>query len=169
MITVFELMLAYQLKHFAADYPLQANRYMLGKFLPGWAFVLPLLAHVGVHAVMTFAIALVFGKSVPFALAAAVFDASVHFVMDRIKASPRWMGRWKPLTGPQWMEATAIVDRSGSVQVPFENMALARDDHAQAQAKLTGNKLFWIAIGFDQAVHHLTHYAIIWAILGFPR
>src|ERR1041384_1569844 len=103
MTTLFLLLVAYQVKHFLADYPLQTNRYMLGKFRKGWGFVLPLLSHVAVHAFGTAAISLAFGASISMAVRLALFDAAVHFVMDRVKAGERYMGRWKPLTGPQWM------------------------------------------------------------------
>jgi hypothetical protein len=147
MNTMFALLVAYQLKHFLADYPGQTNRYMLGKFRADWGFVFPLLAHVGVHALGTLVIALAFGCPLPLALKLAVFDASVHFAMDRIKASPRWMGRWKPLTGPGYLEAEKTGDRKA----------------------IRGNSLFWNCLGLDQLVHHLTHYVCAWFILGAGR
>lgn len=116
------LVLIYQLKHFIADYLLQ-GKYMLKKFAPGWEFVLPLAAHCAVHAVFTFAITAVF---VPWLLAAslAAFDFVVHFIMDRIKASPRMLGRF------------------------------TKDDPR-----------FWWALGFDQMIHHITHYIIIYIVV----
>ncbi len=161
IFTIFALLVVYQLKHFVADYPLQ-GRYMLGKFKPGWEFVLPLLAHVGVHAAGTLGIALAFGVSAPRALLLALFDAGVHFTMDRIKASPRLMGRWKPLTADQYV----------SSQKTLSGPPMSDDEFIQAlwiseaKRKLLGNKLFWWALGFDQLVHHLTHYACIAMILA---
>src|ERR1700686_5136816 len=100
MTLIFKVLLAYQLKHFLADYPLQSNRYMLGKFLDhGW--VKPLLAHVAVHGAGTFLIACLFGR-LDLALQLAVFDAGVHFIMDRLKAGRRYMGRWKPLSATEF-------------------------------------------------------------------
>lgn len=55
MKIVFALLIAFQVKHFLADYPLQ-NRYMLGKFKDGWAFFWPLMAHAAVHGFGTFLI-----------------------------------------------------------------------------------------------------------------
>src|SRR5271166_324283 len=102
MTAVFVLLLVYQLKHFIADYPLQTS-YMLGKFMEkGW--VVPLAAHAGIHASLTLAIALYYQAargghtSVLLALGLAVFDFSIHFTMDRIKASSKLMGRWKALS-----------------------------------------------------------------------
>lgn len=79
--TIFLLLVIFQLKHFLCDYPLQ-GRYMLGKFKKeGWE--LSLAAHAGVHFLATFAIGLFFGFQI--ALAVAVLDFGVHFVVDKIK------------------------------------------------------------------------------------
>jgi hypothetical protein len=121
MSLVFLLLIAYQLKHFVADYPLQ-GRYMLGKFRPGWDFLGPLAAHAAVHGALTFCIAGFFSGSPRTAACLALFDSAVHFAMDRIKAGPKYLGR-------------------------FKDMAFAP---------------FWWCLGFDQMVHHLTHYAIIY-------
>jgi len=133
---VFVLLLAFQAKHYLADYPLQ-RRYMLGKFKDDWGFFLPLLAHVSVHALGTFLIACWFG--VGKAILLAIFDATVHFVMDRIKASKKYLGRFKPLTAETAAIATPI--------------------------QWKHNDYFWWSLGVDQMVHHLTHYAIIFAIV----
>lgn len=131
------LLLAYQAKHFIADYPLQ-RRFMLGKFKEGWGFVLPLLAHVAVHAVGTFLITCWFG--IGWALAYAGFDATIHFFMDRAKASKKYLGRFKPLTAETAPTANAQQWRA--------------------------NDYFWWSLGLDQMVHHLTHYAIIYTIVS---
>jgi len=136
MTVIFTLLLAFQLKHFLADYPLQ-RRFMLGKFRDDWGFVPPLLAHVAVHAAGTFLIACWFG--VRRAAVLALLDASVHFVMDRVKASKRYLGRYKPLT--------------------------AETAPAATPAQWASNDRFWWSVGLDQGVHHLTHYAIIFAIV----
>lgn len=90
--TLFILLILFQLKHFIADYPLQ-GQYMLGKFKSGTEWILPLTAHSSVHAIGTFIISILF---VPFniALSLAVLDFGLHFVMDRIKASPNILGRF---------------------------------------------------------------------------
>lgn len=132
---IFLLLIAFQIKHWLADYPLQ-GRYMLGKFRDDWGFFFPLLAHVGVHAGFTLLIALGTGATVALALICTLFDASAHFVMDRIKASKRYLGRWQTLTTDTARTATKKQWRS--------------------------NDYFWWTVGFDQAVHHLTHYVIIW-------
>ncbi|MEK7118723.1 MAG: DUF3307 domain-containing protein [Patescibacteria group bacterium] len=122
--TIFALLIIYQLKHFLADFPLQ-GKYMLRKSEDGWSFFLPLFAHCGVHAGFTFGIVLGFTRSLAFSLALAAFDFIVHFVMDRVKAGKKYLGRFAP-PGPY----------------------------------------FWWSLGFDQMVHHLTHFAIIYAIIS---
>ena len=111
------LLIAYQIKHFLADFPLQ-NEYMLGKFKDkGW--IMPLAAHAGVHAGFTFFIAMGYlaQKDIfhhgyyeqPELLVTiasticAMFDFIVHFTMDRIKASPKMLGRFKALTKEQYL------------------------------------------------------------------
>lgn len=140
MTTVFLMLLAFQVKHFVVDYPMQVPKFFLGKFRSDWGFVGPLAAHAGLHAAATFAILVGFGCRAHLAAALALLNGSVHFVMDRAKASSRCLGRWKPLTAEQWVAADAAGDR----------------------AKLRGNSLFWVALGFDQLVHHLTDLACVW-------
>ena len=143
MSLVFLLLVIFQLKHFLADYPLQ-RPWMLGKFKPGIGFVLPLAAHCFVHGLLTWCIVGIAyawrhgEQGYATSISLAVFDFCAHFVMDRVKASPKLMGRWKPLTAETYPTATKAARRS--------------------------NRLFWDAIGFDQMVHHLTHYVIIWVL-----
>lgn len=114
----------YQIKHFICDYPLQTP-YMLGKFKPGWEFLGPLAAHCGVHALFTFTLSsyLLWDRESTFFFAGwlASVDFVIHFIMDRIKAGPKYLGRFKDMY----------------------------------------HKYFWWSLGFDQMVHHLTHYFII--------
>lgn len=156
MNLLFLLLIIFQLKHFLADYIFQGE-YMLGKFKPDWSFVKPLLAHVAVHAAMTFVIAIFL---VPWYVAALLGfgDAIIHFAMDRIKAGSKYMGRWKPLTGEQWM-----MYKNASIQ----DLPSQRSFRVEAIAKLRSNVLFWWALGIDQMVHHLTHYGIIYFIILF--
>ncbi len=118
---VFILLIAFQFKHFICDFPLQ-REYMLKKTLPGWAFIPPLALHCAVHASFTLAILMVVKPTLWYM---SLFDFAVHFTMDRLKASPKYLGRYSDR------------DKSG----------------------------FWNCLGFDQMVHHCTHYYIIWAIV----
>ncbi|MAG26522.1 hypothetical protein CMI47_13325 [Candidatus Pacearchaeota archaeon] len=120
---IFPLLIIYQFKHFLADYLLQ-TKYHLGKFKDDWNFFLPLLSHTLVHGVFTFLI--VYTIVPALALPLALFDIVIHFVMDRIKAGSKYLGRFKDIMKPQ----------------------------------------FWWCLGFDQMVHHLTHYFIIWLLIS---
>lgn len=100
MTTLFLLLIAFQFKHFICDYPLQ-NTYMLGK-MGATNWVKPLAAHAAVHAIGTFVVAFYFLNlsyyldNIVFATALAFIDFIMHFTVDRIKASPFMLGRFKP-------------------------------------------------------------------------
>jgi hypothetical protein len=119
--TTFLLLVIFQIKHFAADFPLQMS-YMLRKVSSGWDFFVPLATHCSVHMVLTFLICLVFAPSLWFL---ALADFAIHFTMDRIKSGPRYLGRFNDIS----------------------------------------KSSYWISLGFDQMVHHLTHIWIIYLIL----
>lgn len=138
MDKLFLLLVLFQIKHFVSDFPLQ-NAYMLRKFLPDKRFILPLLAHVSVHGGFTFIISLLFSLNVQFSLVLAVLDMIIHFIMDRLKASPKLLGRFKTLTASEFPTATDEQKRN--------------------------NKYFWWSLGLDQGVHHLTHYLLIYLIM----
>lgn len=135
-ILTFTLLIVFVIKHFLADFPLQTP-YMLGKFKQDWGFVPPLLAHVGVHAAFTFAISIWFGIWQAFCLAA--FDATVHFVMDRIKASKKYLGRFKPLTEETYFGATP--------------------------EQLKSNRWYFYSLGIDQGIHTLTDMFVVWCLV----
>ncbi len=144
LIGLLGLLVLFQIKHFLADYPLQIQ-YMMGKFKASfWEAFLPLLAHCAIHGLFTFAIAVGCSQSVKVALLLALFDMVIHFTMDRIKASPGLLGRFKALSADQM---TARLMGFGSAK------SIKKD--------LRSNRLFWWSLGFDQMVHHLTDYAII--------
>lgn len=163
MIPFLILAVIYQVKHFLCDFPLQTS-YMLGKFKrEGW--LLPLCLHAFVHAVGT---ALIVGAYVAttrhpvreLVIWAPLLDFLVHATMDRIKASPNLMGRWKTLSPTEYQNAIAQANYSG----PLPPLLTIRND---ARRRLRGNTYFWWALGFDQMVHHLTHYTIVYLLLTY--
>lgn len=87
---VFLLLLIFQVKHFLADYPLQTT-WMLGKFRPDWSFFWPLTLHCLVHTWFT---AVIVTAIDPTKWWLAIVDFVIHFVMDRIKAGPKYLGRY---------------------------------------------------------------------------
>ena len=87
---IFFLFVLFQVKHFVADFPLQ-REYMLKKVSPDWDFLIPLAVHSAVHASFTMLIVVFIDPSLWWL---AVVDFVVHFVMDRIKAGPKYLGRY---------------------------------------------------------------------------
>lgn len=101
-MNIWTLLIIYQLKHFLADYLFQ-NKYMLGKARAGWDFMAPLLAHVSVHGLFTFFIALYVSGALSTAVGLGLLDLVIHFAMDRVKAGPRYLGRFKDMfKSPFW-------------------------------------------------------------------
>ena len=97
---IYLLLIAFQAKHFICDYPLQ-NNYMLKKGSDsGW--VLPLSLHCFVHAFFTFTIAVLVTDFI-MAIIAALIDFVIHFVMDRIKASKKMLGKYNPSDKAFWV------------------------------------------------------------------
>ena len=159
------LLFIYQIKHFVADFPLQ-TKFMLGKFkADGW--IIPLSAHCAVHAVFTILISSCFVSLIA-ALALGLFDFIVHFIMDRIKASPQMLGRFQSLSKEQFKglsESRALAMNGVSYEANPELMKESKRIVCEIDAKFKGNTYFWWALGFDQIVHHFTHYAIIYMLV----
>lgn len=151
MPQVFLLLVLFQFKHLIADYFLQ-GKYMLKKFLPGWDFFVPLLAHVGVHGSFTLTVLLVCAPKLWWV---CLVDMSIHFAMDRIKAGPKYLGRFKPLTPKGFKK-----DLDVSMHADDKKM------QDQAKSRLRGNTWFWWSLGIDQMVHHLTDILIIYMIVS---
>jgi hypothetical protein len=94
------LLIFYQVKHFIADFILQ-NVWMLQKSKPGWDFLFPLTIHAGVHAGITLVVALYLAPAYWWL---AALDFAIHFTMDRIKAGPRYLGRFSDVrTKAYWV------------------------------------------------------------------
>lgn len=88
---IFLLLAVFQVKHLIGDYVLQTGWMVAGKAKPGPGFIFPLAVHVAVHAFTTFLIMLAVNPALWYL---ALFDFAAHFVMDRIKSSPRLLGRF---------------------------------------------------------------------------
>lgn len=156
MYTLFVLLVLYQVKHFLCDFPLQTP-YMLGKFKKYPDFIKPLLAHAAVHGLATFLIALWFKPEM--ALFLAGFDMCWHFAIDRVKASPSLLGRFKALSGDEYV---SLWHRRECVKKFTTNN---EEILAEIDQRFKNNIYFWWALGVDQFCHHITHYIIIWNLL----
>lgn len=164
---IFLLLVLFQLKHFLCDYPLQTP-YMLGKFKGGKEWILPLISHAGLHGGFTFLISLIC-TDIGNASYLALFDLVIHFTMDRIKASPNLLGRYKPLYGFGFTSAVNMSKGLSMVDgTPMPERAapgILEAYKEMGRKELRSNTLFWWSLGLDQGVHHLTHYVIIWFLL----
>ncbi|MEM7647098.1 MAG: DUF3307 domain-containing protein, partial [Pseudomonadota bacterium] len=91
---IFCLLVIFQIKHYIADFPMQ-REYMLRKTKAGWDFLLPLTLHCLVHGVGTLIVVLFFAPQLWWL---CLLDFVVHFVIDRIKSGPRYLGRYNDLS-----------------------------------------------------------------------
>lgn len=83
VLLIFELLVAFQIKHVLIDFFLQ-NKYMLGKFnVNGW--FAPLMAHTSMHGLGTLLLSLSFGVGIGYSLMLALCDIFVHTVIDKTK------------------------------------------------------------------------------------
>lgn len=161
--TLITLLIIYQLKHFLADYPLQTP-YMLGKFKGYPDFIKPLLAHSLVHGVFTLSIALFFNPSV--AVICALIDLTIHFIIDRIKASPNLLGKYVNLSKEEYLTLNDIdASLKRELEVSNDNLEIIKNLIKRHDERRKENTYFWWALGWDQMMHHLTHYLLIWIML----
>lgn len=98
LTTLITVYLAFLVKHFLCDYPLQRQWMLDGKGrLVNWFW--PLAAHAGVHALGTLLIALVVRPDLWWL---ALVDLVVHFAINRVKSHPMWGGRWHAHQAQYW-------------------------------------------------------------------
>lgn len=164
---VVGMLLAYQVKHFLADYLLQGYPLapgMVRKFAPRLRDAYgALFDHALVHGFLTmFIVSWTLGMTYDgFAFAGwmCCFDTLVHFTMDRIKASPNLLGRYKPMSAQEFQQAKDLLNMGREKSQPIFEKFYHR--------RMWQNTLFWWSLGFDQFVHHLTHYTIIYWTLTY--
>lgn len=123
---------------------------MLGKFkVVGWK--LPLAAHCFVQATFTFVISM-FVVSWWMGGFLSGVDFVIHFIMDRIKASPKMLGRYKSLSKERGELINHII---------VNKYKLTPD----VKEEIKSNQRFWWSLGLDQMVHHLTDILIVYLIM----
>lgn len=118
----FVLLVVFHVKHFLADFPLQFDFMLKYKVSATWNFIVPLSMHCLIHSGFTLFICLIIDPSYWWL---AILDFAVHFAMDRLKAGPKYLGRFND----------------------------------------PNKTSFWVALGFDQMVHHLTDVLIIYILV----
>jgi hypothetical protein len=91
------------IKHFLADFVFQTEWMVKGKGLEsGW--LLPLYCHASVHQIFTLAI-LFFYVDISTAIVVAFLEKVAHIIIDRTKASPSLLGRYKDISRPAFWNA----------------------------------------------------------------
>jgi hypothetical protein len=150
----FILSLWAQVKHFLADYLLQ-TRYMLGKFKEkGW--IAPLGLHALVHFLFTFTLSYIIIGEVYYPLFLATFDFTIHFAMDRIKASPNYLGKYTMLSKAEMRMLVESQSHPLSIYI-----------RKRIKNQIDSNTKFWWALGLDQMVHHITDLIIVFLIINY--
>lgn len=146
--TPFLICLVFSIKHFICDFPLQTEG-MLKKFsLDPKEWIPALFMHSYVHFLGTFLVLFLFevlfqtkhsvGTTLTFLFLVPTFNSVIHFIMDRIKASPNMLGQYKALSGKEFVYAT--------------------------QTEKKSNWLFWQCLGIDQWVHSTTDILCAYAL-----
>lgn len=170
---IFVLLVAFQIKHFFADYPLQTS-YMLKKFLGGRQWIWPLTLHSGVHALFTLTICFLVRPSMWWL---CLLDFVVHFTMDRIKASPNMLGRYKALSSEEYMvnfrfanwhltDTSDLYNRGFSDEQVHSVRLNDIRTIEEGRKALKHNTYFWWSLGFDQMIHHLTDLTIVYCLVS---
>jgi len=158
-VSIFILLIVFQIKHLLADYLLQ-NEYMLGKFKQrGW--IMPLAAHSAVHGAFTMAIVYVYSSDLTLSIGLSGLDMALHFIMDRVKASPNLLGKYKAIDRREYL---ALTDELALAEWEADSTGI-RLTKQKLSDKMRDNKIFWLSLGFDQMFHALTHYLIIYIII----
>lgn len=85
------LLILLEIKHIISDYFLQSDWIGIGKRLEhGWIPALTL--HAGYHGIGTCIAVFIVTRNFYWAIIAALFDFSTHFIIDRIKSSLNMFG-----------------------------------------------------------------------------
>lgn len=94
LVRTLILCAVFQLKHLLGDFLLQFP-YMMRKKEEGWGFAIPLMSHCLIHAFLSLLIILFIRPSLWWI---ALVDFGVHFIIDRLKSGPRYLGRFKDMS-----------------------------------------------------------------------
>lgn len=95
---IFLLFVVFHLKQYLGDFVLQ-TKYMLKKDAPDWGFFRPLFFHSLVHAAMTVFIVCFIDVKLWWL---GAIDLILHFSMDRLKSSPKLLGRFNDITSDSY-------------------------------------------------------------------
>lgn len=151
-VLALQLFAVFQLKHFAVDFILQGWPFFNDMYnksdLDPKKWVPALFKHCFLHGIAS--IVLVILVTNKLMVVVGVVDFVVHFVMDRIKSSPKMLGRFKPFSGSKEQYMQFINSTNPSVDT---------------ESVILNNTLFWWSLGFDQMIHQLTYCFLVGLVL----
>ncbi|HLE11676.1 MAG: hypothetical protein A2504_15740 [Bdellovibrionales bacterium RIFOXYD12_FULL_39_22] len=97
---IYFLFFLFQIKHLLCDYLLQPKKIAIQKASANWDFLTSLGVHSLTHAAGTFFLTLLYNRSLWWL---AILDFITHFIIDRIKVGPRYLGKFNdPSTSIFW-------------------------------------------------------------------
>lgn len=166
MSTIFLMLILFEIKHFLFDFVFQ-TKYHLGKFNADGSFYWPLVSHSAWVACLTPAILGIagYGRHVELVAIAWGIDFWSHFFIDRLKAGPKYLGRFKALSAQEYQVCNKAVYNS---QIYYDiNGNQKFMDTPEALKKLRGNWMYFVSIGIDQMAHHLVYLAIIYMAVSW--
>lgn len=108
LLDLVVLIVAFHLKHFLCDYPLQTAVMLKKNSLDAATWIPALAHHALVHAAGTATVCILYalttrsGSAGSWAAPLMLVDFATHFAIDRVKAHPRLGGRWKPSEPAFW-------------------------------------------------------------------
>jgi len=92
---LFLIFVLFQFKQFFCDFAWQTSKMVMMKASPRWDFAPALAAHAGIHAAITLLIILVLK---PHLWWIALIDFTIHFLVDRVKSGPKYLGKFNDIT-----------------------------------------------------------------------
>ena len=133
---IFVLLLAFQIKQLLCDYPIQPE-FLLKRFQS--SSVNGLLLYSFFHGFFTLAICLILTTaSFPLAAGLALLDVGIDFVLGLTRSKSDLLARFRPLD----LQEFTVASRKAKRQ----------------------HRLYWIFFGIDQALHHMTHFSIVYIL-----
>jgi hypothetical protein len=147
MPVVYIVIALFALKHFLASYPLQCSYTVKGLGSSGW--FKPMLARCSIQSACTALLALGYwmktgaGINVTLLVAVMGLDFVSHFLIDRMKVSPEFLGRYQ-VASPQELAQMAVDYQSKDIAVV-----------KAAQAESDSNKYFWWCDGLCHLLYGL--------------
>jgi hypothetical protein len=133
---IFVLLLAFEVKQLLCDYPILPD-FLLKRFHSNGikAFIL----YSAFHGFITFTICLLLTNAeYPLALLMSLLDFAAGFALAMFRSHSSMIARFKPLDLDEFMSASRKAKRQ--------------------------HRMYWTFFGLDQAIHHMTHFSIIYIL-----